>query len=1114
VAPVSAASIGSSKSMKPTIDVLFGNPLEHDSEREFLARIRADLVAAGESAIILANFSPPSKVRQVDFLVVTTHRAVQIELKHLTAPVRGGVNGVWHLHPTGQRPIPINGNPYNQALEAKFAISDELRRFAQIHTGLPTPPDRNHYRLFDCVVCVYPELLPGSTVPSDHKVQVRGYPALMAKLMRPEPSHRMTFAQWKGFASHMGLYGETDIVNPKVDASAALTMVDGYIGRFRELAGLNLHELVSLSYDVDGESVQSSEAILEKLKAGQNLQIIGRSGSGKTHLSIHSAIQLIVEGRLPILLHASAFDGDFARLLERGVAGMHREGHRALMQAAEAVKRRPLLVVDGWNGCPDALCADLIQGLAEHVLNHGSQVVITTQVSVDLPLALQGVSATAQDPGPAQRDALLSSYSAPPAIGGLADSFSTPFDLSIAAECAQELPNEPTRADLIDAFLRHRLDHFEYPTRIRQILRVLANTMDERLTTSLPLGEAARIAEGAAPAADSSGRLVDDALASKVVRAQQGLLTFAHESIGRFLVAEDLFLRLRSSDELVKQLARPRHADLMSLVIPLETDPEKLVDLVRSVTDVDLLVNCVRGELGLRARNTLRDEVASVMNEAHWALAEMTVALLPPSMQLMHITHPRHWTPYEVALLSAIGAAFVEGHYLDEVRRLVDATDAAVAKEVGGRWPRGADAYIQEVYVIGGPRDVMPAAGLVVRAAEWGRGAHIETLNQLVPSLTATSYGLLYLVAGIMRLADRGAETILPGLLRLAWETRVYHVRLQTLVAVQNHNHAVEGALREEIEDILRSLETKNLMLSTALVDTLAMYGILKSGTDPRLIVETIRSLLQAGFSDDANDQAYSTISMQFEEVFAEEYGEALAALTPDELYSLHIMAALAPHAADGFFADYILRVLVREPRTEAIPALRRWAADLKADSFMVQNAVQCYLLALRGLAQFEDSPPKLVGKATDDLKAWHDIGEIVFWMSRPDGSSTVLADRCAPLWHQIESTLALAAADVLYQIQFSQLAGDDGTDLYGRLMRLFSKEMRVVAELGLKHSSSLTSLFRIPDAARRRQTLIQLLGKVGDVATLGMLEALTEDPATGADAIVAIREIKGRLRS
>src|SRR4051794_24011674 len=79
-----------------TVEVYLGNPIEVPSEQAFLARLQCDLADAGVSARILANVHLGRPSRQIDFIVITDVRVIQIELKTFAGPiVSAAVNGNW-----------------------------------------------------------------------------------------------------------------------------------------------------------------------------------------------------------------------------------------------------------------------------------------------------------------------------------------------------------------------------------------------------------------------------------------------------------------------------------------------------------------------------------------------------------------------------------------------------------------------------------------------------------------------------------------------------------------------------------------------------------------------------------------------------------------------------------------------------------------------------------------------------------------------------------------------------------------------------------------------------------------------------------------------------------
>jgi hypothetical protein len=107
-----------------SVDVFWGDEPEHQSEREFLARLRADLEDRQLDAVILANFYLGSGV-QLDCLVVRPGDSLcHIELKYYPQPLVGGENGPWKARQADGSLQDIQGqNPYAQAVSQRFALT-------------------------------------------------------------------------------------------------------------------------------------------------------------------------------------------------------------------------------------------------------------------------------------------------------------------------------------------------------------------------------------------------------------------------------------------------------------------------------------------------------------------------------------------------------------------------------------------------------------------------------------------------------------------------------------------------------------------------------------------------------------------------------------------------------------------------------------------------------------------------------------------------------------------------------------------------------------------------------------------------------------------------------
>jgi nuclease-like protein len=103
--------------------IYIGTPIEHDSERNFLASTVQKLEAQYIPYVILANVHVGG--RQIDSIIATARGVSVVEVKSSYLPVRGGLNGSWErFHASGEwRPYT---NAYQQTLGAKNALRDAM----------------------------------------------------------------------------------------------------------------------------------------------------------------------------------------------------------------------------------------------------------------------------------------------------------------------------------------------------------------------------------------------------------------------------------------------------------------------------------------------------------------------------------------------------------------------------------------------------------------------------------------------------------------------------------------------------------------------------------------------------------------------------------------------------------------------------------------------------------------------------------------------------------------------------------------------------------------------------------------------------------------------------
>jgi hypothetical protein len=301
------------------IQVFLGDPVGNASERQVLARLRADLTRRSIGAQLFANFvAPGNGQRQVDLLAVTAHRVVHAELKQLdiASPLIARANGPWSQRLPGGEERRLDRNFYRQAHDATYAISDVMREVTHAEPGLARVS--RFYTTIDTVVCISPRIPPDSTIERYSHVALVDYNGLLERLMRPGPRPPWGEVEWSSFARRLGVYPESDDAPRARNRLATAQLVDDYARRFRDEQALTLHPLVPSRVLVDGEATTAPD-LGPMLAPGMIVVLTGGSGLGKTHLFRHTAADFAADGQMPVWLPAAEYQpGRLSVLLARG----------------------------------------------------------------------------------------------------------------------------------------------------------------------------------------------------------------------------------------------------------------------------------------------------------------------------------------------------------------------------------------------------------------------------------------------------------------------------------------------------------------------------------------------------------------------------------------------------------------------------------------------------------------------------------------------------------------------------------------------------------------------------------------------------------------------------
>ncbi|MDF0676341.1 MAG: NERD domain-containing protein [Nitrospira sp.] len=1122
--------------MTTSIDVYIGSPLEQQSERSFLNHICDDLRQANCAAIILANFTPPTRPRQIDFFVVTERCAALIELKAFNQPVEGEINGEWALVlPDGSRKKLLLPNPHTQAVQCKYALSDEVRKLSAKHPDQWLIPGNDYfYQSVEGIVCIYPEIPMGSTVTEGNfKAKVVGYRECLKTLtLTGSRSPNWNKKQWQALVMYLALTKwEKDSQLRDTTADEALSSVSSYVERFYDFWRPRIGKLVPLTLRGTDRTCKTTE-VIGIISEGKHYQIIGPSGSGKTELLLHIALQSLANGIVIIFVQVKNYDGDLSHLLDVSVSYLHPGNFADLMHRCKTLNKRTALLVDAFNECPHDKKDRFLQELQSLVLKEPLPVIITAQSQLQLPQHLRGETLTFADLSLEERKAVFEAHSGDfhGDVASLLQPFKTPLELSLAGQCLSDsMASVPhmTKADLLETYTRRLTERTGEPLRVRELFMRMAEAMADQFTYSLPLREIEQIASTISDHPSSSIDLLTSALQSNLVEVRYNRGSFRHEQFQLYFEAE-AFLRHNPERQLLpSNLARPRHRHLSDLVIPMISDDTVLRNTLVALEDVETVLACLRGIWGPLARSLALKDAEQVLHACFINAMEFRARIEDQDDKtLLLVSGRRTLSSYDMVLLSAVGQALYEDILLDETLSLIRRTDTNV-DQIVKRWPpenrKHREQWFAEMYVVQHPGSTAAWPTSLIATSchnSWNSQLVLPVLPKISRILEGSERptpGELYVCCLLLRRWHWKGEppSYLPKLLRLSWCTELYHLQLQALQFVQGCAHETIGPLRDEIVEVLSGFETNNLFLNTQLVETSMAYDLIEPTVDAESAAKEIDEIITAVDTQQAREWAYSAISKQFEDVFQGAYYTAIRELSKDDLVTLYTRGSLGAPSY-GFACDYILEELITLRDARASPAFERWATEIDVESMNIQETARVFALAQCGCAIFRPFPAQLANLDSDAKRAWQLYGEILFWGNKSTLSHEDILAKCTPLWEKLRKEIPFEAIDPLMHLWNAGPSLDMKLPIKGlrELAADFQDIVQSLLEFGLVNRERLITIFeRSASFQKNRRTmfLIELLGELGTLSSIKVLETLTETPDYGQTSVEAIRSIRKR---
>jgi hypothetical protein len=1100
-----------------TVNSYIGDPIENPPEAAFLRKLARDLAAYVSRADIYANFCVGrSGTRQVDFLVRTPFRLAYVELKSLdsTMPVIGGLNGPWAQRRTDGTEHRWDDNAYRQTRGGVYAVSDAMRNFASRGHVLV---ESHFYQYVDAVVCFDPVIPDGSSLQRGDYVTYVDYKQLIDRLATPGPRPVWSDAAWEEFGRFLRVYREEPESPESRDRRLSEQVVGDYRARFVTRQTDDLHELIPTTLAMGDDEVGLHD--IHRLVASRRTVLFaGPHGAGKSHAARHLGLALTTAGHLVVWLRAGEYEkGRFGTLLSKSIAPFTSVNAADLLVYAGRAGVDVSIVIDGLNECPQSLRKELVEQVSAFRLRNSGGTIITATSRAVYP-DTDCLSVVFRDPDSEERELLLGSYGVEDARR-VHDAFVTPYELSIAAACLNDLGNSASQTELLDAYIRH----FAETEVIRSGLRAVAGSMDEELRTSLRTMDVVSILSSES-GLQMRPDVVDDVISNPLLESASARVRFRHELLGRFLAAERCVLRARSGSDLGRSLAAPHHADLQRHALLIERSPERRAELMTELADVRLYVEAARGLHGPSLASVAQAAIAGVLADATFATSSGDASFEPNDWPGGKWSHSHEWTRNERALLAAAGICLAHGLFVEDICRLLDATDPVCFDTAVHLQKAGVKGSVSAVVAgtysqFGAQTPACLGASIVLSAAEtdWDRRQRSDrapVVERLLDGGSDLPWGRLYLALNLFDSEEEADRRHLAPLVERAWQAGGYHLRLEALHTAFISERYLEPEQRAAVAEVLQGFETENIFLSTELVDALTAYDLIETGRTLNDIFEEIDGVLARPDDPEAWQAAASIIDHQFEnEVVFGPYSQAVDELEPERRRELLIAAA---RAGRGMWLSWTIDHLAEFAHTDGAATDERIAAAiapraiaLNASNLSLNEDLESHLAAFRAWVHFRDDLPPYDEPSGLDEEAWQAVDQLLLGIARGPG-----APNAGAIWNDLLGRLAPAAVDVLSHLSRFEFRLSERRSAISQLVEGHRAQIRALLAWSLLHLDDLTSRFSLPDTGDRVGFIIGTLGVVGDEATVALLEPFLTDERHGSAAVSAIRQIRERDHS
>lgn len=1100
-----------------SVEVYHGSPPSVRSEVNFLKDLKNELIQNGRRAIIFANFEVG--VRQVDFFVATPQSCYFVELKSFKKSVRGQKNGRWEIQRQGTWDELSKENPYQQTKRAKFKFSDEMATFAKSTAKPGAKHGDEYYYDFEAVTCFYPSKPKNSNLPkSDKKVKLWSYAEFIDAIDSPSKSPSWDLADWRDFASHLGLDDQSSV------RSALVTRYRQSFSDYYKPP----ETYVELPLKVDGERTDT-ETVRTAIKNEQHVQIVGPSGSGKTHLTKQLVLDLFdSDAIVPVWLDSRMLEDTFKETLRRQFSHLGVENPKGLLNELQKQPSTPVLVLDGLQNLEEPLRSQL----AACVQNWEMTLLVTLHEPTSLGVQDEPVIAHTSELRDKEKLELFEAYygdETPSSIHSTIVAFDAPFEIELAADCAEQLPPEIlSRYQLLTIYIDERVtDIPTNPATARKIFTHLAREFAESIRWSMPLPEYFRRAERTA--SNGNENTAEYLFDTDIIRRQQGTVSFAHEQFQEYFETQALLTKDQNTESLHEALLDPHYQHLRRFALEATVDSFECRDLLQRV-GIETLRDCLHGKLGAALRKEVLEQgfrlLQDVLSESNFSVrlhaadeeqetlgsCKLSSPDAPPSsdfQQRLSYLIGEHWPTDDwsnlaLELFERINTAFRNVECSKKTIPNDDLTGTAISKAIAFADPEPSSTWSH----------ILNGAGT---AACWNSPTPEPThISKLLNN--SGSIGVWVAVNTLRRANLQNEQKSLwdlaPAAIEHAWKTGIYHIQLSGLYLSETTASAPDKT-REKVRNLLQTFEhPDHIMLNTALIDALQSHGLIDNqSVDPS---GRIDELLEAPRHLQSQNQAVGIVNHMHDGPYQDTYHQAVQNRPKEQRQQLYLMALNAQDFV-GILSTIIplaeLFYFVSEENVELQPrrlarlSLEKWATITDPiDNPTPSELLRAFLLSNMVIAAAEID--KSMGlEHSGDKRPWNSLAQLIRKSTRQ-----LLGKQSLPTQTNQEIFPYESSEYIEELLAISNEGLKVASGIPNPLLLEQRDLLRRACETALRTHPNLDSQPRfLPPTQPLGERLIRLLGDIGSPQSIPILEGFTDSSRLGKPAVTAIRQIRRR---